>query len=213
MPQNIFTAPTALALFAAITVSAALAAPAQAADAFNQNSSRSNNAPASKAYNQNNARSNHARAGIAAQDELNSLSDQLAQLEALLASMNEQMAQAEALSSSIAAAGTSVTASVEADTDAQADARVAIEDAQRIFDEQVAAMLDETTASAVRSQLQGQLADLDGAAAASPAFEALAASLEEITASIESTKQQMDELSKVVEKATSGLKDTLKTQV
>lgn len=181
---------------------------------------------AEAAYNQNNARSNHAKAGVAESGEGEALIDNMRtridQLEAhlkslgmLSAQIDEELAAIDALQAEINSLSEQAAAQQESDAASADEQQGQIDEALRVFNEQVAPLLDSDVSQAVLSALDAASKDaakMRGGVHVA-AGDVNGDGIAEMSTSIDEIKDAAAELKKVVEKATSGLKDTLKTQV
>ncbi len=186
--------------------------------------------------NQNEARSNKSRGGIRADDggggssgesdavidnmrtRLDELEARLQALGLLASQVDQELAAIDALEDEIASLSEQARQAQEADAAAAEDMAAQYEEALRIFNEQVAPVLDPDVAQGVIAALDAASKDAakmhssGGVTVASGDVngDGLDSSISE---ALEEIRGVAAELKKVVEKATSGLKDTLKTQV
>lgn len=186
--------------------------------------------------NQNEARSNHSRGGVRADDGgggsggesdaiIDNMRTRLSELEArlqalgLLASqVDQELAAIDALEDEIASLSEQARQAQEADAAAAEDMAAQYDEALSIFNEQVAPVMDPVVAQTVIAALDGaskeagKMRSSGGVTVATGDVngDGIDSSISE---ALEEIRGAAAELKKVVEKATSGLKDTLKTQV
>ncbi|MCC7477170.1 hypothetical protein IT575_01820 [bacterium] len=189
--------------------------------------------------NQNEARSNKSRGGIRADDgsggggsggsagdaiienmrtRINELEERLKNLGILSAQVDQELAAIDALQQEISSLSVQARDAAEAEAAAAEDLSAQYEEATRVFNEQVAPVLDPAVAQAVLAALDGaskeagRMRSSGGVTVASGDVngDGLDSSVSE---ALDEIREAAADLKKVVEKATSGLKDTLKTQV
>lgn len=203
----------ALALLCSLGLNLTLAQGALAA--FNQNSSRSNNAKAgvSDGGSETDAIIENMRA------RLNELEARLQTLGLLSAQIDQELAAIDALKGEISSLSEQARQAQDSESTAAEELLAQYEEAKRTFTDQIASYLDPEVSKAVIAALDGaskeagQMRSSGAVSVATGDVTGDGFDSSVLTEALDEIRGVADELKKVVEKASSGLKDTLKTQV